>query len=113
MMILAAARRHLGVAGERLRSTFPRLKRSSEEIVRRSAERLAAFERECALRDPRRLLERGYGVMRVGGKLIKSVRDVRSGDFIEARLSDGTFSANVLGVTPVSVSPKGKTHEKI
>lgn len=106
--ILSAVRGHLARAEERLRGAFPRLKKSSEDFLKHSLERLAAWERECALRDPRRLLEQGYALLHVGGKLIRSVRDVRTGDFIDARLSDGTFSANVLGVTP-RPGAKGKS----
>nr|HNI57990.1 hypothetical protein [Elusimicrobiota bacterium] len=105
-LLAAALKRQLGMAGERLRTAPDRLDRSVRAVLVRASERLAAAGRECALKDPRRLLERGYSLLYAGGRLAKGVRDIKPGEFIEARLSDGTLSANVLGVTR---SGKGKS----
>jgi exonuclease VII large subunit len=57
---------------------------------------LSLFRKECEFKDPRRILARGYSLLYAGGRLAKSVRSVQVGEFIEARLSDGLVTANVL-----------------
>ena len=105
-LLASALKRQLGMARERLRTAPDRLGRSAKGVLLRWFERLAAAGRERDLKDPRRLLERGYSLLYAGGRLAKRVRDIKPGEFIEARLSDGTLSANVLGVTRTG---KGKT----
>jgi exodeoxyribonuclease VII large subunit len=92
----AAARRHLTVLEEQLKTAPARLAGSAKTLLRTNAERLESFRKECDLKDPRRILARGYSLLYAGGRLAKSVRSVQVGEFIEARLSDGLVTANVL-----------------
>jgi exonuclease VII large subunit len=41
-------------------------------------------------------LARGYRLIYAGGKLAKRLADIKTGEFIEARLVDGLVTANVL-----------------
>lgn len=44
---------------------------------------------------PQSILLRGYSVIRVAGKIIKSSGTVKTGTIVEAQLADGTFKAKV------------------
>ncbi|MBK8574713.1 MAG: exodeoxyribonuclease VII large subunit [Elusimicrobia bacterium] len=92
----ASARRHLGLLAERLKVAPARLEGGARGILRSNTERLESFRKECEFKDPRRILARGYSLIYVGGRIAKSVRSVQVGEFIEARLSDGLVTANVL-----------------
>jgi exodeoxyribonuclease VII large subunit len=97
-LLRGAARRHVTVERERLLSAPGRLTGGVRSFLKSQTERLAGFRRECDLRDPRRLLARGYSLIYAGGRVAKSVKDVRVGEFIEARLHDGLLTANVLAL---------------
>lgn len=94
----ANAQRALALARERWVGLPGRLRSGQRVFFQSRAEKLAAHQKECAWRDPRRLLARGYGLIYAGGRVAKSVRDVRVGEFIEARLADGLVTANVLAL---------------
>jgi exodeoxyribonuclease VII large subunit len=96
--LAAGARRHLAVRHERLGAAGPRLARSTEAFRSTRREALNAFERELKLKDPRRLLERGYGLIYADGRLLKSVSGLSPGVSIEARLRDGSAKATVTTV---------------
>ncbi len=94
--LAADTRRHLTLQRERLVAAPARMAQSVREKIRLHRERLTAFARECALKDPRRLLARGYSLIYAGGRLAKGIRDIHVGEFMEARLQDGLVTANVL-----------------
>ncbi len=97
-VLRAAARRHLTVLRERVRNTPARLSGGARSLLKSQSEKMDLFHKECALKDPRRMLARGYSLLYVGGRIVKSVRSVRAGEFFEARLSDGVVTANILGL---------------
>ena len=45
--------------------------------------------------NPRKVLERGYSIVRVGGKPARSVEDVRRGDAVEISVVDGLIHGTV------------------
>ncbi len=57
--------------------------------------RLDSAAEIVAAHTPDRLLKLGFAMLRSGGRAIASARDVRPGDTIEMRLSDGTLTATV------------------
>jgi exodeoxyribonuclease VII large subunit len=64
--------------------------------LRRCSERVDALERELVVVGPANVLARGYSVTtRPDGSVVKSTTDVREGDAIETRLSDGAFVSTV------------------
>jgi exodeoxyribonuclease VII large subunit len=66
--------------------------------IRAAGEHVAAMERELTAIDPRRVLGRGYSYTTdAQGALIRSIRDVRSGDAILTHVSDGTIQSTVGG----------------
>jgi exodeoxyribonuclease VII large subunit len=91
------ARRHLALAKERLLAAPPRMRRAAADRFRAQRERLAGFAKECALKDPSRLLERGYSLLFTdGGRLLKSVEDAAEGSDVKAQLKDGFLTAKVV-----------------
>ena len=95
-LLRASARRHLSLLDERLKAAPLRLDAGAKRLIRSNEERLDAFRKECEFKDPRRILARGYSLIYAGGRIAKSVRSVQVGEFIEARMSDGLVTANVL-----------------
>ncbi|HRY28966.1 MAG TPA: exodeoxyribonuclease VII large subunit, partial [Elusimicrobiota bacterium] len=89
-------RRHMDMGRERLLQIRAQLGRHAVEKIRQERERLAAFAKECRLKDPRRLLERGYSLITQNGRLVKRMDDVGEGQQVEAQVGDGFFSATVL-----------------
>jgi exodeoxyribonuclease VII large subunit len=92
----ASARQRLALLEDRLGNAPVRLGGSVKATLRSHGERLEGFRKECELKDPRRILARGYSLIYAGGRIAKSVRSVQVGEFIQARLSDGLVTANVL-----------------
>ena len=45
--------------------------------------------------NPRKVLERGYSIVRVGGKVARSVHDVSGGDPMEISVVDGLIRGTV------------------
>lgn len=58
-------------------------------------ERLLSMEKLLELNDPRRQLKLGYSITRSHGKILKSSKDVRTGDTITVELSDGVIGSKV------------------
>ncbi len=45
---------------------------------------------------PQSTLRRGYAVIRLEGKVVRTAREVKPGTMVEAQLADGTFNAKVI-----------------
>lgn len=58
-------------------------------------ERITFFEKSVNLNDPIRQLKIGYSVVRHGGKILKSVQGVKTGDITNTQLSDGSIQSKV------------------
>ena len=56
---------------------------------------------------PRRVLERGYSLTRVGGHLLKSVAQVRPGQSLSTQTADGVVDGRVEAVRPGSIAEVG------
>lgn len=97
-MLRASVRRHLSLQVDRLKGIPHRLTGGVNNLLKAQKDRLESMGKECALKDPRRILERGYSLLYAGGRIAKSVRSVRVGEFVEARLADGLVTANVLAL---------------
>jgi exodeoxyribonuclease VII large subunit len=93
---LSRVRESVQLESERLSQAPDQIRRLSQEIFRRERERLENHLKETRLKDPRKLLERGYSIRNVDGKIVKSVEQVEAGQNLEAQLRDGTVSARVL-----------------
>lgn len=57
--------------------------------------KLQVFEQKKDLLNPDKILERGFSINLLNNKIIKSIKDVKSGDIIETKLIDGSFKSKV------------------
>lgn len=68
-------------------------------LVRSRLERericLEAMERSVEALSPRRIMALGFAMVRAGGKVVKSTKDVKSGEQIEVLVADGRIKAKV------------------
>ncbi len=89
-------RQLLGRTRERLNSRGNRLDRSLERTLRETAARLSSLDAQLHSLSPLAVLERGYAlVLGANGALIRSSKQVATGDRVTTRLSDGEFTSQV------------------
>lgn len=82
-----------------------RLARACGLAMERRRVRLDALERQLTAVGPLSVLNRGFSyTLRDDGRLVRSTEDVRLGDRIQTRVSDGTFGSTVEGMPPVRVT---------
>lgn len=60
-----------------------------------AAHALARYEKQMVVHDPERQLKLGYSIARVGGKIVRSIRDVHRGDSLDLTLADGMIDAEI------------------
>jgi exodeoxyribonuclease VII large subunit len=74
-----------------------RAARRVEHRLQLARERLISRSAQLASLSPLATLERGYAIVRHGrnGQIVRLVRQVRPGDAVDVRVSDGTFGATV------------------
>lgn len=80
---------------QRLKSIADRLRSASDNVVKRSADRLARFGDMIELLSPVNTLRRGYSITRVNGKAVTDSTTVASGTVIETELFKGTLKSTV------------------
>lgn len=80
---------------QRLQSISDRLRSASDNVVKRSADRLARFGDMIELLSPVNTLRRGYSITRVNGKAVTDSTTVASGTVIETELFKGTLKSTV------------------
>lgn len=66
--------------------------------LRRLADQLSTTSRVFAQVDPKRVLSRGYSIMRSGGKVIRTSDALKVGSDVSIELAKGTVDAEVLRV---------------
>ncbi len=67
----------------------------TEQMMRTLKERIDSYERSVRLNDPIRQLKLGYSIVRHGGRIVRSVREVGAGDLLDSQLSDGVVRSKV------------------
>jgi exodeoxyribonuclease VII large subunit len=71
----------------------------SIETIRAEKKNLSSIQEKLRLVDPQNILKRGYSLTMLNGKIIKSVNQIKTGDQLETRLSDGTVESTVKGIS--------------
>ena len=66
-----------------------------DTALARSRERVGGFLLQLRSLHPQATLARGYAIVEKDGVVVRSVRDVKSGDALDVRVSDGAFPARV------------------
>lgn len=79
----------LNTNNERVKLLSESLKHKIENRLLSEKERLQMIERYIRLLDPSLLLQKGYSMTYLNGVLVSSVKDLKSGDEIVTRFSDG------------------------
>ena len=79
----------LNTNNERIKLLSESLKHKIENRILSEKERLQMIERYIRLLDPSLLLQKGYSMTYLNGVLVSSVKDLKSGDEIVTRFSDG------------------------
>ncbi len=86
-----------------------RLAASLKLAVRNRATELEAAEKHLTAVAPVRVLERGFSItLDSSGKLVRKIGDVRAGDRLRTRVSDGSIDSTVGGATPQRKPSKSK-----
>jgi len=67
----------------------------STEQIRAEKKNLNSIQEKLRLVDPQNIIKRGYSLTMVNGKIVKSVDQIKAGDRLETKLSDGTVESNV------------------
>jgi exodeoxyribonuclease VII large subunit len=89
-------RQQLGHARERLANCRMRLDRTLERRTRESAARLSALDARLHSLSPLAVLDRGYAlVIDARGGVVRATTQVKAGDKVTTRLSDGAFTSCV------------------
>lgn len=89
----------------RVRAAEEALARAAERQSQRTAARVDALDKHLAAISPKRVLERGFSITAAAdGRLVKSVRDVATGDALTTHVADGTI-ASTVGEQAVPANP--------
>jgi exodeoxyribonuclease VII large subunit len=66
------------------------------ELLRKKTGRLELLDKTLVLVDPVNILKKGYAMVYKEGRLIKSIREINTGDLILTGLHDGRFQSRVV-----------------
>lgn len=81
--------------GERLKMLRYRFETSGKTITEKPMLRLKNLENMVRLLSPDNTLKRGYSITLVNGKALRKASDVKPGDMVQTRLSEGMLNAEV------------------
>ncbi len=97
--VRAAWQRQADVCGKALVSAESRLKTAAYKSLDGGDALLERVSRRVEAFDPRRIFALGYGMVRRGGRSLRSVDDASVGDNVEVTLADGVLNAVVSNVS--------------
>ena len=80
----------------RLDDLFARLKRTAERQILIRRHRIELLEQRLAACNPERIYKMGYSLLTKNGKVVRSVKDLKTGDVVETHLGDGSIQSSVL-----------------
>jgi exodeoxyribonuclease VII large subunit len=75
-----------------------------ERQLLKERHRLELLEQRTSSLDPALLLRRGYSITLHAGKAIRRAADLKPGDLMETRFSEGTLISQVIPTSP-PISP--------
>lgn len=109
-------RQSIAEARMRLVNLHTRLDRSFDRILKRAAFRLGSLDARLRALSPLSVLDRGYAlVFAADGAIVRNASQLASGDIVNTRLAEGSFTSRVESngaesATPVKTSsPKRKS----
>jgi exodeoxyribonuclease VII large subunit len=95
--LLAGARRDVSESGVKIGGASDRLVPAVSRVIEHESERLTARERRLRLGDPRRVVERGYAILRGSGGVVTAPAHAPEGAEITAELRDGRLKLRSEG----------------
>ena len=90
-----AARSVLETRRRQLAATLLRLPVSVALYLQRQGHRLDMWEQRAKAASPERILSLGYGIMRVNGRVVRSIDDVEEGAQLVTTVAGGSFTSVV------------------
>lgn len=90
-----AARSVLEARRRQLAATLQRLPVSVALYLQRQGHRLDMWEQRAKAASPERILSLGYGIMRVNGRVVRSIDDVEEGAQLVTTVAGGSFTSVV------------------
>lgn len=66
-----------------------------KKAILNAQNKISAFENIIKINNPERQLKLGYSIISLKGKIIKSVKQIKRGDCVELKMSDGKIEAEV------------------
>jgi exodeoxyribonuclease VII large subunit len=75
------------------------IKIRSLETIRTEKKNLSSIQEKLRLIDPQNILKRGYSLTMLNGRIVKSVNQLKEGDLLETRLSDGKIKSTVKEIS--------------
>ncbi len=102
-----AVRRRLAAAAFETERAAGRLVSAAPRLLARAAERLEGLQKQVKALDPKRVLARGFALLRrPGGRVLAAAADAKRGEHLEAELKDGRLDLRVEGSAPAPDSTK-------
>ncbi|TMP36751.1 exodeoxyribonuclease VII large subunit [Pseudoalteromonas rubra] len=92
----------LRYAHQHLDSLKEKLTRTLQASQQQRTQQLALLAARLDSVSPLAVLSRGYSITKSGEKVVKSTRDVTTGDILTTELHDGRLQAQVIDVTPAN-----------
>jgi len=87
-----AARRDIATAGRRIEDLARAIRPRAEVVLTHEGERNRTRDRRLRLIDPRRVVERGYAILRLdGGTVLTHADAARAGESVHAELKHGSL----------------------
>jgi exodeoxyribonuclease VII large subunit len=83
---------------ERINNFSKSVSASFSRLVANVEEKIRNAENQINLNNPERQLKLGYSLVSVGGKIVRSVKQVKAGDEVDVKVSDGKLKTEVKKV---------------
>lgn len=93
--ILDSARNAILNISRELKSLLDKSLFGFEALLLRVDQKLKYAEKVINLNDPQRQLRLGYSIAMLGGKIVRKTKDVKIGDNMDLKVSDGTITSQV------------------
>jgi exodeoxyribonuclease VII large subunit len=90
---IAATKEHLADYFVRISATF-------KNMLSNAKENLNHAEKTITLNDPERQLRLGYSIAYIEGKVVRKTGDVKIGEDLELRVSDGSINSKITEIKP-------------
>ncbi|MDI6777758.1 MAG: exodeoxyribonuclease VII large subunit [Patescibacteria group bacterium] len=85
---------------EKISTSLKNIFSSFSRLIANIKEQIKIAENQVRLNNPERQLRLGYSLVSMGGKIVRSVKDVKVGDKADIKVSDGKLKSKIFKVEP-------------